>query len=194
MQAVPHRISVVGTTGSGKTTIARKLSICLGIPHIELDAIHWGVNWEPLAVDQFRVQTSQALEGDDWVVDGNYSKVRDIVWGRADTVIWLDYSLPRILYQLFRRTLRRVITRQELWNQNREHFRDQFLSRDSLFLWAIKTYSRRRKTYPELFKKTEYNHLHILRLPSPKTTEIWMQELATIQKQGNTNPCHNVIF
>ena len=153
MHVTARRISVVGTTGTGKTTLARRLSACLGIPHIELDAIHWGSNWEPLPVDEFRAQTTKALEGDAWAVDGNYRKVRDIVWERADTVVWLDYNLSRVLFQLFQRTLRRVVTREELWNENREHFRSQFLSQDSIFLWAIKTYPQRKKAYPELFAK-----------------------------------------
>jgi adenylate kinase family enzyme len=177
MHAVPRRLSVIGTTGSGKTTLARKIAACLNISHIELDAIHWGPNWEPLDLDEFRAQISLALEGHDWVIDGNYSKVRDIVWSRADTVVWLDYGLPRVLYQLLQRTLHRVITRQVLWNENREHFHSQFLSRDSLFLWAVKTYPKQREIYPRLFMKPEYNHLHIVRLHSPKATEKWLQKM-----------------
>ena len=112
-------------------------------------------------------------------MDGNYGKVRDLVWERADTVVWLDYSLPRVLYQLLHRTFRRVFTKEVLWNQNREHFQAQFLSRDSLFFWAIKTYPKRKKLYPELFSQPEYSHLRIVRLKSPKEKQAWLTELAT---------------
>lgn len=186
MYPIPQRISIVGTTGSGKTTLAHNLSLLLDVPHIELDAIHWRENWEPLPVDEFRAQVAQALIQDCWVVDGNYSKVRDIIWERADTIVWLDYGLPRILYQLLQRTLHRVFTRQELWNQNREHFRSQFLSRDSLFLWAIKTYPRRKKLYSELFAKTEYSHLNIVRFSSPKATQKWTEEFEPIAPKNAT--------
>ena len=177
MQAIPQRISIIGTTGSGKTTLGHNIAERLGIPHIELDAIHWRENWDPLPVDEFRDQVILALAKDSWVIDGNYSKVRDIIWERAETIVWLDYSLPRILYQLFQRTLRRVFTRQELWNENREHFQSQFMSRDSIFLWAIKTYPKRRKLYPELFAKPENAHLNIVHLSSPKKKQIWLSGL-----------------
>ncbi len=89
-----RRIVVVGTSGSGKTTMAARLAEGLGLPHVELDAIHWGPGWTPLAVEEFRERTAEALAGEAWSTDGNYSGVRDIVWSRADTLVWLDYALP----------------------------------------------------------------------------------------------------
>ncbi|MFC1997214.1 adenylate kinase [Chloroflexota bacterium] len=180
MSFLPRRISVVGTTGSGKTTLARKLFVCLAIPHIELDAIYWGAHWEPLSVVEFRAQTSEALDGNAWVVDGNYSKVRDIVWDRADTVVWLDYPLPQILHQLLQRTFRRVFLREKLWKKNQEGFHSQFLSRDSLLLYAIKPYPKHREMYPKLITKPRYNHLKLVRLQSPKATNKWIQELGSL--------------
>ena len=110
-----RRISVIGTSGSGKTTTASQIARRLGIPHVELDALHWEADWTPATLDVFRKRVAQALGGDAWAVDGNYSKVRDIVWNRADTVVWLDYGLPVILWQLVHRTLRRSLTQEELW-------------------------------------------------------------------------------
>ncbi len=81
-----QRIVVVGTTGSGKTTLAGQLSQRLAIPHIELDALHWEENWTPTSPVVFQERTAQALSGDAWVVDGNYSQVRHIIWSRADTI------------------------------------------------------------------------------------------------------------
>jgi adenylate kinase family enzyme len=86
-----QRISVIGATGSGKTTVARRTAEALGVPHIELDALHWEPDWEEAPLEVFRERVSDAIQGERWVVDGNYSKVRDMVWGRADTVLWLDY-------------------------------------------------------------------------------------------------------
>ena len=87
MSSTPRRISIIGTTGSGKTTLGQNIAARLGISHIELDAIHWRENWEPLPIDEFRNQLALALPEDAWVVDGNYSKVRDIIWERADTIV-----------------------------------------------------------------------------------------------------------
>ena len=177
MKKYPQRISVIGTTGTGKTTLAKKLSKCLDIPHVELDAIHWRENWEPLTKKEFQAQVIKALDREAWVIDGNYSKVRGIIWEKAEMVVWLDYGLCRIYYQLFHRTLRRVLTREELWNNNREHFLSQFFSQDSLFLWAAKSYPKRKKLYPELFAKPEYTHLDKKRFSSPIETEKWIQKL-----------------
>ncbi|MDY7079719.1 MAG: adenylate kinase [Chloroflexota bacterium] len=172
-----QRIAVVGTTGSGKTTLARRISQCLSISHVELDALHWGPNWTPIPLELFRDRTAQALSGDTWVVDGNYSKVRDIIWSRADTIVWLDYALLVILTRLMWRTLRRIFTQEELWGGNRESFLAQFSTRDSILLWAFRTYPCRRREYPLLFKKPEHDHLAVVRLHSPRATLEWLEGL-----------------
>jgi adenylate kinase family enzyme len=116
------------------------------------------------------------------VVDGNYHAVRDIVWQRGDTIIWLDYPLPLILWRLFKRGIWRASTGTELWNGNRETFRSLFLSRDSLFIWALKTYRRRRREYPELFARPEHAHLQVVRFRSPREARHWLARLPIGQK------------
>ena len=166
-----RRIAVVGVTGCGKTTFAAALAAALDLVHMELDALHWEPDWIPADLAVFRDRVARALAGDRWVADGNYGKVRDLVWGRADTVIWLDYSFPLVFARLGRRTLVRVQTGEELWNGNRERWRDQFLSGDSLFLWAIKSYPKHRRTYPALLASPPYRHLRLVRLRSPRQAQ-----------------------
>jgi hypothetical protein len=87
-----------------------------------------------------------ALCGDTWVVDGNHPAVRDLIWRRADTIVWLDYRLALIMWRLMLRTFRRVATREVLWNGNREReLSAHFFSRDSIFLRALRTYGLRRR-------------------------------------------------
>ena len=174
-----RRVAVVGTTGAGKTTLARHLAHRLAVPHVELDALYWGPNWTPVPADLFRQRTALAVTENAWVIDGNYGSVRDLVWGRANLIVWLDYSLPLILTRLLKRTLRRTLTREELWSGNQERFREQFLSRESLFLWAFRTYWRRRREYPALFKEPAYRHLTIVHLRSPRTTDDWLARVGT---------------
>jgi len=174
-----RRIAVIGTTGSGKTTMAQRLSERLGIPHVELDALHWGSNWTEVPPEVFRERTDLALRGDTWVADGNYSVVRDMVWGRADTVVWLDYPLWLVMARLWRRTLRRIFTQEELWSGNRERFAAQFFSRESLFLWALQTYGRRRREFPILLGRPEYGHLTVVHLRSPRAAHAWLAGLVT---------------
>ncbi len=170
-----QRIVVVGVSGAGKTTFARQLALQLSYPHIEMDAIHWLPDWVEMPIDPFRDQIAAALSGDSWVVDGNYSKVRDIVWSRADTIIWLDYALPLILARLFRRTVRRVITREVLWSGNRETLQNQFRY-DSIIVWALRSYFKQRRTYPLLFQQPQYAHVKFLRLNSPKAAQTWLDQ------------------
>ena len=172
-----RRIVVIGTTGSGKTTLARRLSQHLDIPHVELDALNWEPDWVQAPTEVFRQRTEEALRGEAWLVDGNYSAVRDIVWPRADTLVWLDFSFLVTLRQLLGRTLRRIASQEELWSGNRESFRAQFLSRDSLFIWLFQTYWRRRRQLPALLMGPEYAQLTKIRLRSPEEARLWLSRL-----------------
>lgn len=171
-----RRIVVVGTSGSGKTALARRLTERLGYPHIELDALNWNANWTNVPIETFRGRVVRALDADEWVVDGNYAKVRDIVWTRADTIVWLDYSLPLILWRLVRRTFGRVATGEELWAGNRESVRILF-SRDSIVLWALQTYRPLRRTYAAIPGNPTWAHLTLVRLRSPRECAAWLARL-----------------
>jgi adenylate kinase family enzyme len=172
-----QRISVIGTTGSGKTTLARQISQRLAISHVELDALHWEPNWTEVPDDVMRDRVSVALSGNSWVVDGNYSMVRDIVWGKADTVVWLDYPLWVIMKQLLWRTFWRSVTQEAVCNGNHETLQKALFTRDSILLWALKTYRKKRREYPILFKQPEYAHLEFVRLHSSKSTQDWLSSL-----------------
>ena len=169
-----ERINVVGTTGSGKTTMARALAARIDAPCIELDALFWKPNWGETPDDEFLPKVDEATRGARWVLDGNYSRTRAITWARADTVVWLDYSFPRVFAQLLRRTISRAFTRRELWSGNRERFATSFFSRDSILIWCLKTYWRRRRNTPKLMDRPEHRHLRFVRLRSPREARAWL--------------------
>ena len=171
------RINVVGTTGSGKTTAAKMLAKRLGLRRIELDALFWKPNWDQTPDDEFLPAVDEATRGDRWVLDGNYSRTRSIVWPRVDTIIWLDYSFPRVFGQLLGRTIRRSFTREVLWEGCRERFRKSVFSKDSILLWCLKTYWRRRRNYPRLFQQSEHGHITVLRFPGPRRFRKWFESL-----------------
>jgi adenylate kinase family enzyme len=141
-----------------------------------LDALHWEPDWKEAPTDVFRERVRLALRGEAWVIDGNYGKARDIIWSRAQSIVWIDYPLPLILWRLVRRTVHRIATREELWNGNRENWQVLF-GRDSLIAWAISTHPKHRRDYPVVLKRPEYAHLPLTRLHSPRETEQWVARL-----------------
>jgi adenylate kinase family enzyme len=169
-----QRIVVVGTSGSGKTTLTRQLGKLLGIPVVELDALHWEPNWTSAPLSVLRERAESALSGEAWVVDGNYSKLRDLTWGRADTVVWLDYRLWVVMARLIPRTFTRAFSGEELWGGNRERLGTALFSKDSILLWALQTHRKNRRMYTELTSQPEYAHLHIVRHRSPQETRLWL--------------------
>ena len=128
------RVAIVGTSCSRKTTLACALAKILEAPRIELDALHWGPNWTETPADQLRVAVDEATIRSRWICDGNYRMVRDLVWARATTIIWLNYSFPLVFTRALRRTVSRSIRRTTLYSGNRETFAKSFLSRDSILL------------------------------------------------------------
>jgi adenylate kinase family enzyme len=177
------RIVVVGVSGSGKTTLAQQLALRLDVPHVELDALFWEANWTPVPPEIFRERVAQALAGDRWVTDGNFSQVRDLTWGRADTVIWLDYGVGIILMRLVPRTFRRIFTRQALWNGNRESFLQGLFSRESIIVWALKTYKEKRQRYLSAQVNPAYAHLDFIRLRTPSETHVLLSRLAVSSQE-----------
>ena len=141
------RIVVIGNSGSGKTTLASRISEQFDIPHVELDAIFHQANWTPLSIEEFSSRTTEATTQSDWVVCGNYSTVREIIWERADTIIAIDLPKWLNMARVVRRTARRAIRREVLWNNNRESFRNVMALHDkerSIIRWSWTMHRRMR--------------------------------------------------
>jgi adenylate kinase family enzyme len=170
-----QRISVVGNTGSGKTTVASGLAAALGVPHLELDAVFHQPGWQPLETGEFRRIVSEFTAGPSWIVDGNYSDVRDIVWDGADTVIWVDPPRHRVMRQLIARTLRRMTTGAELWNGNRERWSYLFNREESIILWAWTHHRKYRDRYLAAQADPAHAHLAFIRLRTPAETAALMR-------------------
>ena len=164
-----HRVSVIGSAGSGKSTVGRALAEALGTEFLELDSVYHQADWTPLPASQYRERVAVAVAGEGWVIDGNYSTVRDIVWARADTVVWLDLPRRTVMRRLVWRTLRRVAGRAELWNGNRERWHNM-LSWDkdeSVIALAWQTYDARRERDLTAMADPANSHLRFVRLTSP---------------------------
>lgn len=178
-----QRIVVVGPSGAGKSTLACELARRKGVPFVELDALHWKANWTPTPADEMRVVVAKAVAPEAWVVAGNYSMVRDVLWSRADTIIWLDYGFCVAFWRVLKRTFRRLIRHEDLWNGNRESWKSTF-SRDSVLKWAITAYGKTRRTIPEALAQPEFAHLKVVHLHSPRRTRDWLRHIADEEIMG----------
>ena len=171
----PRRISVVGLSGSGKSSVARRAADLLDVTYVELDALHWNLpDWQMPPLDEFRARVDAATRRGGWVVDGNYGKVRDIVWTRADTVVWLDLPLLTTIWRITARTIRRMRRRKMLWGGNRERVSSALFGRDSLWLYNIRTFRRRRGTYAKVSDRTEFGATRLVRLRKQREIEDWL--------------------
>jgi adenylate kinase family enzyme len=166
------RFSVIGTSGSGKTTLARALAARMKIPFIELDSMFHQANWVVLPDAEFRARVAALVNGERWVIDGNYYHVvHDLVWDRATTIVWLDLPRRQIMTQVVWRSVGRAAMRKELWNGNRERW-SALLDRDHPIRWAWRTYHERRQRYEQLLDA------RWVRLRSRRDMRRWLDEVA----------------
>ena len=136
------------------------------MPHVELDAIYHQPGWTPLTDEEFRARVEAATEREGWVVDGNYSVVRDIVWEKADTVVWCDLPYVTVMARTIGRTLRRTMTQEELWNGNREPWSNlwSFKPEKSIIAWTATHHGRYRRRYTEAARDLRWADLNFVRL------------------------------
>ncbi|HEX5294716.1 MAG TPA: hypothetical protein VFX25_38095 [Streptosporangiaceae bacterium] len=182
-----RRISVVGNSGSGKSTLAAQLAAALAVPHLELDGVFHQAGWQPLPVPEFRAAVAAFAAGGAWVIDGNYSAVQDLVWTRADTVVWLDPSRARLMRQLVPRTLLRIARRTELWNGNRESWVNLLRAspEESILRWAWTQHARTRERYQRARADPAWSHLEFVRLTTPA-------QVAAFTRQARARPGSDV--
>src|SRR3954463_10719886 len=148
-----QRILILGRTGSGKTTLARELAAARGVPHVELDSLYFGPDFSTAAPSILRERTSEAIAGERWVTDGNKRAVRDLVWPRADTVIWLDYGVHVSLWRLAKRARSRTssLSAQAAENGGRTAVPKQMLAAGRGVLKALRSHRGQRREYPGMF-------------------------------------------
>ena len=176
----PQRVLIAGVTGSGKTTLARRVAEQWDLVHHEIDALHHGPNWTPRP--EFLDDVRAFAATDRWVTEWQYTSkgTDEIMTPRAQLAVWLDYPWPVVRGRLVRRTLSRSILRTEMYNGNVEKPIWQLLAtRDAernILSWQSKTRMFWTTQMPE--KQERFPHLTIVRLRHPRETERWLRAQA----------------
>ena len=171
-----ERILILGRTGSGKTTLARQLAAALHVPHIELDSLYFGSDFSTAPLPVLRERTRAAVAGERWVTDGNKRAVRDLVWPRADTIVWLDYPFSVSVWRLAKRARRRTSTLKAEAGEagSRTRLPVQLLAAAKGVLRALRSHAGQRREYPRMFADPANRHLAVVRLRSPRATREWL--------------------
>ncbi len=171
----PRRVLVAGVSGAGKTTLAGRIGTLLDIPHTELDSLFHGPNWLPRA--DFMSDVDRFTREPRWVTEWQYGTVRQMLAQRADTLVWLDFPVRVSMGRLIRRTVRRRLRGEELWNGNYEGpLWGVFTDRDHVVRWAWRTRNKLKKLVPGVAVKCP--GLCVVRLGSPVEVEVWLGRLA----------------
>ena len=181
------RIAIVGCSGVGKSTLSGNLSSLLNLPVIELDSYFHQPNWTPTETEVFRREVFVAIESAEassggWISDGNYnSNGGGDVQARADTILWLDLPRRAVMSRVIRRTLFRVVTRQELWNGNRERWANLFKWKpeDNIIRWSWTQHANYRRQYSEKISSGEWSHAKVYRLHSASEVAAFVKEYAS---------------
>jgi adenylate kinase family enzyme len=173
-----QRVSVVGITGSGKTTTGRRLAQILRVPFIELDSIYHQANWKPMERDRFTAMVDELAQGESWVIDGSYRDWTALgsIWRRADTVVWVRPSKLSTLRQLLWRSVRNLVTRRELWHGNREMLREHLRlnPKRSIFAYVLRNYRDYDRTFAGHIREERFKHINFVILRTRAEAEAWL--------------------
>ena len=169
-----RRIQVMGSSGSGKSTVGLRLAAGLGVPHVELDALFWLPDWVERDAEDFRARVRAATAGDRWVVSGNQTtRTRDVIWPRADTIVWLDLPLHVTIPRQLIRSWRRSRTRELLWGTNVERFWPQLVvwSPNSLVGYTLHSRGRFHRLMTSAMSDPVWAHIRFIRLTSQREVD-----------------------
>lgn len=160
-----------GVTGSGKTTMAERISRDTGIPWHAVDDLTWEPGWIEVPPDEQRRRIEAICAGREWVLDTAYGKWLDVPFGRAELIVALDYPRWFSLQRLLRRTAARALDRRPICNGNRESWRQAF-SRDSIIVWHFRSFRNKRRRIRQWCDDSAAPP--VVRLTSRRQTQAWL--------------------
>jgi adenylate kinase family enzyme len=166
-----RRVSIIGSGGAGKSTLARKLGEITGLPVVHLDSEFWRPGWTETPKDEWRSRVEGLIEGEKWIIDGNFGGTMEIRLGAADTVILLDFPRMLCTYRAVKRAvIYRNRTRPDMGPGCNEKLDLEFLR----WVWQFpgKTLARIENRLERLGPD-----VRVVRLHSPREVEIFLNEV-----------------
>ncbi len=164
------RIIIIGSPGSGKSTLSFKLKEKLGIDIIHLDKIFWRDNWTNISREEFKELLEIELQKEKWIAEGNYSDSIPLRLKYVDTVIFLDFKTITCLARVIKRVFKYYgKTRPEMGENCPERF-------DFVFIKYVLNFNKnnREKLYKLL---DESQNLKLIVLKNRKEVEVFLNNL-----------------
>lgn len=175
-----HRVLVVGTSGAGKTTVATHIAAKLGLPLHASDPFYWQLDWQPASQEWVDACLAGVLDQPRWVLDGNFELQWQQVWNQAECVVWLDYPLLIILWQVTTRNFGWALRRTTVWSGNRMSIKQAI----SGILHAVRSHAAKRRRYPKYI--AQLHGVTVLRFGTRRETRAWLSTLSDVPQQGQT--------
>lgn len=174
---MPSRVVVIGQSGSGKTSLGRWLGHTLDLPFTDLDDVYWRPGWGEASTDEFRADVDRFTRQPRWVVVGNYPKARDLIWPRADTLVWLDLPLLLSLWRTTIRVIRQARSGEPVCNGNRQAIGALVFGIDPLLGYTLRTWHANRRQWPLALREPQHAHLKTFRLRSSRAVTAWRAQV-----------------
>ena len=166
-----QKVVVIGSTGSGKSTLAEQIAARLNLPYIPTDPFYWDKNWRQVPLAEVHVQIDAVTAQSQWVVDGNFDDARELVWNRADTLIWLDYPRYVVWLRLIRRNLGWFLSGTPTWSGNRMTLKIAL----SGIRHGLRGFGAKRREYSAVLPL--YQSTHVFRFRHPRDAAAWLARL-----------------
>lgn len=166
-----RRVLVIGVSGAGKSTLAAALSQKLGLPFVPTDDLYWKPGWQRISSEALQGPLDAITREPRWVLDGNFDDLRELVWVRADTILWLDYPRYVVLPQLMRRNLGWYVSQKPVWSGNVMTLGKAL----SGVRHSLRGYGGKRRNYPDWLGAC--SHAQVVRFEHPRAAERWLEAL-----------------
>lgn len=170
-----QRVTIIGSCGAGKSTLARSLGKIISLPIIHLDTYYWQTGWQEINQTKWQKIQQKLVAQECWIIDGNYISTMDIRLAAADTIIWLDFNRYLCLWRIFKRYLEYPgRTRPDMGKECPERLNWEFMQ----YVWNFSKLHRT-EIINQLARYQENKQVFILQNPSQVSD--WLNKISKLR-------------